>query len=75
MTRLLANYVIKLQDYLINLGIFYTDLLYYYLNLTKWDLDLLTHMTLRIKRRNDINIYIYILLIVFRPLKNTIGLT
>ena len=73
MTRLLANYVIKLQDYLINLGIFYTDLLYYYLNLTKWDLDLLTHMTLRIKRRNDI--YIYILLIVFRPLKNTIGLT
>ena len=60
MTRLLANYVIKLQDYLINLGIFYTDLLYYYLNLTKWDLDLLTHMTLRIKRRNDIYIYIYI---------------
>ena len=59
MTRLLANYVIKLQDYLINLGIFYTDLLYYYLNLTKWDLDLLTHMTLRIKRRNDIYIYIY----------------
>ena len=58
MTRLLANYVIKLQDYLINLGIFYTDLLYYYLNLTKWDLDLLTHMTLRIKRRNDIYIYI-----------------
>ena len=73
MTRLLANYVIKLQDYLINLGIFYTDLLYYNLNLTKWDLDLLTHMTLRIKRRNDI--YIYILLIVFRPLKNIIGLT
>ena len=60
MTRLLANYVIKLQDYLINLCIFYTDLLYYYLNLTKWDLDLLTHMTLRIKRRNDIYIYIYI---------------
>ena len=60
MTRLLANYVIKLQDYLINLGIFYTDLLYYYLNLTKWDLDLLTHMTLRIKKRNNIYIYIYI---------------